>query len=298
MFQSPGQGDAKIIRLYTHCAGGVLHAGYSRQCRQAREQTFIRRGTVNLQQDSPRRGQPSVQAAHRIVGDNPAVIDDDDAIAQAFGFFHIVSGVEQRLAAAFQLLEILEDGIARLGVNADGGLVEQNQLRIVQQRAGNIQPAFHAAAEPLDPIVAAVFQPHERQRILGSMCKLLARQAVEAAEQLEIRPGRQLVVERQFLGHQPHASLQVIRVLMHGLPPKRHGTFIGSRESAHDGQRGGLAGPIRPQQAEGFTGTYLERHVIDGDPVAETFLEVSDGEQVIPSGGHPAVANTLYNETL
>src|SRR6202041_2874658 len=54
---------------------------------------------------------------------------------------------------------------------------------------------------------------------------------------------------------------------------------------------------MRPQQPEGFTGTYLERHVIDREPVAETFLEVSDGEQVTPSDRHPAVANTRYNET-
>jgi len=65
-----------------------------------------------LKASGARGRQMPVQAAHRVIRDHLAVIDDDDAIAKPLRLFHVVRRVDQRLAAPLQFLEILENRIA------------------------------------------------------------------------------------------------------------------------------------------------------------------------------------------
>ena len=112
----------------------------------------------------PARRRARVQACQRVVGDHLAAIDDDDAVGQALGFLHVVRRVEQRLAAALQLFEVVEDGVAALRVDADRRLVEQQDVGIVQQARGEIQPPLHPAAECLHPVARAIGEADQRQR--------------------------------------------------------------------------------------------------------------------------------------
>ncbi len=58
-------------------------------------------------------------------------VDDRDAIAEPLGFFHVVRRVDDGAAVAVQRLDVLEDLVARLRIDADRRLVEQQQLGIV-----------------------------------------------------------------------------------------------------------------------------------------------------------------------
>ena len=64
------------------------------------------------------------------------MVDDDDTIAEAFGLLHVVRGIEQSLAPVFEDLEVIEDRIPALWVNPNGGLVQKQDLRVVQERSG------------------------------------------------------------------------------------------------------------------------------------------------------------------
>src|SRR5438270_162176 len=68
----------------------------------------------------------------RAFGDEPAFVKDADAVAQALGFFHVVRRVEHGETGPAQGLDALEDGVAALGVDAHGRLVEHEQPRLVQ----------------------------------------------------------------------------------------------------------------------------------------------------------------------
>src|SRR5579871_5373113 len=114
-----------------------LYAGYlsQRVDRKSVNQKFVDRQFAVLQfhRQQILRAESAMQSLQRVVGDDFAVIDDHQAIAEAFGFFHVVGGVQKRLAALLQRFEIVENGIAALGIDADSRLVEQQQLRIVQK---------------------------------------------------------------------------------------------------------------------------------------------------------------------
>ena len=77
--------------------------------------------------------------------DDVAMIDDGDAIAEALGFFHVMRGVDDRSALAAQFLDHFENTVARLRIDAHGGLVEQHHARAMHQPGRHVEAPPHAA---------------------------------------------------------------------------------------------------------------------------------------------------------
>src|SRR5690606_25920563 len=81
------------------------------------------------------------------LGEEAALVDDPHAVAEALGFLHVVRGVDDGRAAALEVEDGVENGVARLGIDADGGLVEEEELRVVDEGDGEVEPALHASRE-------------------------------------------------------------------------------------------------------------------------------------------------------
>ena len=79
--------------------------------------------------------------------DDAAVIHDGDAVAQALGLIHVVRGENDGAARLLELVDQVPQMAARLGIEAGGRLVEKQQLRIADQRAGHGQPLLLPAGE-------------------------------------------------------------------------------------------------------------------------------------------------------
>src|SRR5207244_921551 len=80
-------------------------------------------------------------------GDDAAFVDDGDAVAQLFCFFNVVRGDEDGSLLASQTGHQLVDLEARLRIEAGGRLVEEKQLRIVDQSKRQGEALFLAAGE-------------------------------------------------------------------------------------------------------------------------------------------------------
>src|SRR5271154_3318920 len=84
-------------------------------------------------------GQQLVQSLQRVVRDYFSMIDDDDAVAESLRLFHVVGGVDESLAAFFQYLKIVKNGVAALGIDPNRWFIQQQNLRIMEQRRGQVQ---------------------------------------------------------------------------------------------------------------------------------------------------------------
>ena len=83
----------------------------------------------------------------RVEGLDFAVVDDGDAIA-VLGLFHVVGGHENGDAdLVAQPADVAPHGVARLRVEAGRRFVEEQDGRVMQQAAGDLQPSLHAAGE-------------------------------------------------------------------------------------------------------------------------------------------------------
>src|SRR5438270_10583740 len=79
------------------------------------------------------------------LGDELALVEDADAVAETLRFLHVVGRVEHGQALGAERLDALEDGVAALRIDSDGRLVEHEQPGPVEQAGGDVQTPLHAA---------------------------------------------------------------------------------------------------------------------------------------------------------
>ena len=129
-----------------------------------------------------------------------AVIDDGDLFGGALDFFHVMRREEDRQASLLiELLHICPDVIA---ASADRGRASARPRidgRRMQEAAGDLQAALHAAGESLDQAVLPVPELHEIQHLLDRLGRLGARHAIQAGVEEHVLVSRELVVERRIL---------------------------------------------------------------------------------------------------
>src|SRR5260370_24806495 len=76
-----------------------------------------------------------------------SMVDDRQTIAESLGLFEIVSGDQDGLALLTQREDIVPNCPPGLHIDAQGRLVQVNQLRIVQQGASQGETTLHSARE-------------------------------------------------------------------------------------------------------------------------------------------------------
>src|SRR5262249_42020184 len=141
-----------IVSTSRRSASGEIRSGTRNRCRKCR--TSSRLPTVHHDvRDVARRplgivaqhelsehllerilGHERLEIRDRIVGDNAAMVEDDDAIAQLLDQLEDVRAVENRLAALRQRAHEMSQDQRRRDVEARIGLVEDQDVRIFDER--------------------------------------------------------------------------------------------------------------------------------------------------------------------
>ena len=107
--------------------------------------------------------------AHAVALDDAAVIDDGDVAAEALRLFQIVRGQDDGGALLVDLAQELPHRAADFDVHAGRGLVQDQQPRLVHQRARDHQPPLHAAGQRARHALALVPQLQLLQVFLGAL---------------------------------------------------------------------------------------------------------------------------------
>ena len=162
-------GDAILMQPPEHARGGlrkIAHGDAEQGALQLGEihsfhqaEPLAPGGAVGIDQFHFEKVHLRHQAANGfqgVVSDYFPVVDDHDAIAEPLRLFHVVRGVNQSLALAAEFLQAGEDGVAALGVHPHGWLVEEQNLRLMQEGGGQVETPLHAAAEGPHAIFGAI----------------------------------------------------------------------------------------------------------------------------------------------
>ena len=90
-----------------------------------------------------------LSASGRALDDDPAAVDDGDALGEPVGLFEVVGGEQDRQPLlAGEPGDLVPHRGARLGVQSGGGLVEEEHLGPVHQTERDVEAALHAAGVP------------------------------------------------------------------------------------------------------------------------------------------------------
>jgi hypothetical protein len=93
-----------------------------------------------------------------------------------------------------------------LRVHANRRLVEQQNAGLMQKRADQIEPAFHASAEGGDFVFASRRQTGHLQARRDAVFELASGEPVDASEEFQIGLSGEFFVESQTLGHNAQRS--------------------------------------------------------------------------------------------
>src|SRR5690348_5311995 len=96
------------------------------------------------------------------------MVDDGDAVAESLGFVHVVRGEENRAARGLEFLDEIPDLAARLRIESGRRLVEEEQIRITDDRARNRQPLLLTAGQFSDTTVALLVELHESDDVVDA----------------------------------------------------------------------------------------------------------------------------------
>jgi len=168
-----------------------------------------------------------------------------------------------------QLPDVVPDVAARLGVEAEGGLVEEQDLGPVGQAPGDLQAPLHAARVLVDQHAGLVGELDQGQDLVDAAPALGLAEAVHHGVELEVLAAGQAAVEGRLLEDDADA-------LAHGV------AVAGDVEAGHDGGARGrpeegrehvdrrrLAGPVRAEKPEQLALGDGERDAVDGGEAVE-----------------------------
>ena len=126
------------------------------------------------------------QFCQRALGDQPAGGDDADALGHALGDFEDVGGHDDRAARR----DALEQHVLHLprgaGIEAGQRLVQDDQLRIVHERAGERHLLAHALGKAFAAFVGVRVSPSQPISSCARCSAMAGVDRPEAGDELEI----------------------------------------------------------------------------------------------------------------
>ena len=128
-------------------------------------------------------------------------LDNGHPVAQGLEFAQDVGGDDDGFA---QPLKLLQDGHhldARPGVQPAGRLVQQQQLRVVDQHPRQAEPLLHAPAQRADERPFLLRQPHQFQHVVHRLLPLRRRNLVAGAKEIQVLRHLHVLIHAEEVRH-------------------------------------------------------------------------------------------------
>jgi hypothetical protein len=149
-------------------------------------------------------------------------------------------------------------------IDRHGGLVENDDVRILDQRVGDPQTLPHSAGVRVHAAVSSITQTRLLQEGRDPIPRLLALEAVQACRIPQVLPSGERGVEPNVVGEVADPALDLER-RARGVESHHFRLAFGRLGEAEQHQdRRCLPGAVRPEEAEDLAGEDLEIKAVDG----------------------------------
>jgi hypothetical protein len=177
------------------------------------------------------------------------VVDDGDAVGELIGLVEVLGGEQDGCTGGDEDANDLPHLIPAPRVETAGGFIEKQQWGRDHDARGNVEAAAHAArVRPHQP-VRGLSQSERVEQLAGPFLGVAPGQAEEAADEHEVLPTAEFLIDRRELSGQAHCATHRIGVsddvvTQHpgpaGIRPKQGGEHPDGR---------GLARAVGPEHA-------------------------------------------------
>ena len=215
-----------------------------------------------------------LQRGRRPLGDDPAVVDDPDAVGEDVGLLEVLRRQEHRhVVLAREPRDLLPERRAALRVEAGRRLVEEQDRGPVDEREREVEAALHPARVAADLAVGRLRQPDALEELVwrglrsarGTACSIVCRRRWS-------RP----VSSGSSAASCSAAPIDGahLRPLLADVVASHAGGSRGRRQQRRQHQHGRrLAGAVRAEEAVDLAGSDVEVDPVDGP---RALLELAD----------------------
>src|SRR5262249_3193127 len=172
-------------------------------------------------------------------------------------------------AVGGELMNLAPEIAPRFRIDASGRFVEQEELRIRQRAGAEREPLFPTARELAGHLLLAALQAEPLDHRFGRGGG--ARNAVDARDEFKIFAHREVVVEAETLRHIADAIFDLRGLGADVVTETGAAALVGRQQPAQHTDGGGLAGAVRPEEAENGAAFDLHGQVAHDLPAAEGF---------------------------
>src|ERR1700681_324859 len=162
-------------------------------------------------------------------GDDLAVIDDGEAVAEAFGLVHVVSGEEDGPTFFLEDADDVPELATALGIESSGGLVEKKDARIADQGSGDGEALLLATGKFADPRVRFFGEFEFFENFGGG-----PRFAIEAGKEFDGFADVKFLRQARFLERDTDPFAQLARVVIPSVSEDANFARCGREQALED----------------------------------------------------------------
>jgi len=115
-----------------------------------------------------------------------AVVDDADTGAEVLRLVHVMGGVQYGGSFLVELPEVVQNKGFGLHIDAYGGLIQQQELRLVQDAGDDVDAPLHAAGEGLDGFPRENGETVQVQQLMDALFQTGSGDGVHGTDDAEI----------------------------------------------------------------------------------------------------------------
>lgn len=200
----------------------------------------------------------------RMAGDDDrTMVDDRYPGTEISGLLHMVRGIEDGHALLVQAAKQVEDHISGLDIDANCGLIQEENTRMMEDACDQVDSSFHATGKGADLLVPELGQSELVEEFKCPCFQVVSGQTEHISKKAEIFPGRQLWKQCNFLRH--HADETLNDLSIPGISKTADGKVSACRvlEPAQDRKCGGFTRSVGAEQTEDLALLYGQGHIPD-----------------------------------
>lgn len=165
---------------------------------------------------------------------------------------------------------------AILRIEPGGGLVEEEQARVVHQRLRKIEALAHPSREGAGPALGHVGEVDDLEQLVGFGRRRSGGEPVEPTLEHEVLVAGEVVIDAHALSGVADPMASLLRLLRHVDAVHHHPARRGSQQGHPDADGGGLPRSVGAEEAE-----YLSFFYTEADAVHRSYTARIDLHQVV-----------------
>ncbi len=198
----------------------------------------------------------------RTVGDHPSVIDDENPLADGFDFGQDV-GRQDHGVVLSELGNELTNLDDLVGIETDGGFIEDEHRRLVNERARQTDPLAIALGEGADHLSPDIHQHAALEDVGEPFGKIRPADTLDIGAKAQVLAHPKLGIEGHILGQVADVPTQTHRIGVEIDTSHHHSAGGGRHETGDHPHGGGLAGSVGPEKSENLTLGDMKRQAVD-----------------------------------